>query len=133
MGPQVPKNLWAIFPVAPATPDTEQSLTVSLQVQIAQANTPQQIDLGSDLRLKGFTLQGLYIDTSIIGQAVTITVWGTQQLITVKANTQGYYRVIAPAGEDNAAAKLTVQAAGAGLLNLQLLNGWVDGFQWPTQ
>ncbi len=87
------------------------------------------IDLQS-LQSRNFlsVIQSVFIDNSANPQAVTMAIDGTQQRVTAKAYTQGYYTVLIPNPP-----RFTVSSAGAVVVRLQCLNVPVAGAVWSTQ
>jgi hypothetical protein len=76
-------------------------------------------------------VQCLYIDNSKNGNALTVTVGISQQVITVKANTQGYFPVLAPQS-----ATFTIVSTGnqAGVIpTIHFLNAPFPCYSWLTQ
>lgn len=73
-------------------------------------------------------VQCLYIDNSGSSNPVVVTVNGTNQNITAKANTQGYYAVLAP----NPCKLTFAGTANTVLVPVFLLNMPVSGSVWST-
>lgn len=92
----------------------------------AQSSYP--IDLQSLQQRNSFTaVQSIYVDNSGNAQNVTFTFQGSQQPITCKARTQGYYTVIAPNP-----VRFTAASTGTVVVKVQLLNVPVAGAVWST-
>lgn len=74
-------------------------------------------------------IQTVYVDTSQTDMSVTITIGASQQLITVKGRTQGYYPVVCPNPF-----KVQVQSPGSSdLVGIFFLNYPVAPCQWASQ
>lgn len=74
-------------------------------------------------------VQSVYIDNSASANPLTLTFPGTQQNITVKGHTQGYYPVVPFTGT------FTWQAAmnGGGNVPVIFMNVRFEAAQWATQ
>ncbi|MDE2020111.1 MAG: DUF1859 domain-containing protein [Patescibacteria group bacterium] len=73
-------------------------------------------------------VQSVYIDNSANAAAYTLQVGGTQQNITVKGKTQGYYPVVPFTGTF----QWTSSMAGGGTVNLIFMNQRFEAAQWAT-
>lgn len=75
------------------------------------------------------SVQTLYIDNSATGNsAITVTMQGTNQKIIVKANTQGYYPVLA-----GTVLQFTFEStASTAIIPVYMLNVPIAPFQWAT-
>ena len=74
-------------------------------------------------------VQSVFIDNSLNTKALSITFPGTQQKITVKANTQGYYPIIPFNGT------FTWQAVSIGaavIVPVIFMNEHFEAAQWTT-
>jgi hypothetical protein len=74
-------------------------------------------------------VQSIWIDNSLNAKALSIVFPGTQQKITVKANTQGYYPVVPFQGT------FTWQANSIGaavIVPVIFMNERFEAAQWPT-
>lgn len=75
-------------------------------------------------------VQSVYIDNADNAQKFTLQILeGNVQRIVAKANTQGYYPLIAPNG------KLSYSASTTGNVNINIIwmNIFVNTIVWPTQ
>lgn len=73
-------------------------------------------------------VQTLFIDASGTDKPVVVTIGGTNQIITAKGRTQGYYSALIPNP-----VKLTVTCIGGPIgLQIFLINVPVPGVVWPT-
>lgn len=74
-------------------------------------------------------VQACFIDASQVDAPVTIQPQGSNQTLTVKGRTQGYYALLA----SNPFSVLVSCANGAGIVLVQFLNFPVASAQWSTQ
>ncbi len=72
--------------------------------------------------------QSVFIDNSLNAAAVSITFDGTQQKVTAKPYTQGYYTVLCPNP-----IRFLAASTGAVVVRVYLLNVPVAGAVWSTQ
>lgn len=92
------------------------------------ATTEYDFDFTQQVQNKQFTtVQGLYVDNSANASSVVITVGGTNQTITVKANTCGYYTLLSTG---NPSFKIT--SAGGVSVPLVFLNFYVPPTVWAV-
>jgi len=75
-------------------------------------------------------VQSVYIDNSGNANPFTITFPGTQQSITVKGRTQGYYPIVPFQGTFSWAASTLVAPA---TVNVIFMNVQFEAAQWATQ
>lgn len=136
-------NAFANYRTAPPIPKVgqdgqvqyEQAFSTTLSFAATTAN--QSFDLTADDRAYDFSWVSMFVDNSSQNSVpLTIVVAGTGQRIVVKANTQGYYPVIAPARSESAGnlgAQVFAPTAGVQfLVQIMLLNYMVTPFVWPT-
>lgn len=71
-------------------------------------------------------IQSLYINNSLNGSAIFITVPGSQQTLTIKANTLAYLPVIVSVGSP----KMTFASAGGVVVPIQVMNFFVSPIVW---
>jgi hypothetical protein len=75
-------------------------------------------------------VQILYVDNTNANAALlTITVQGTQQVIKVKANEQGYFPVLAP---ESAGFTFSIPAPAANSVNVHFINAPMPAATWLT-
>ena len=73
-------------------------------------------------------VQAVYIDNSKNAQTLTLIFGGTQQSITVKANTQGYYPIVPSTGTFS----WTASSTGAVNVPVIFMNTKFEAAQWAT-
>lgn len=132
-------NQWANFKLpCPYIDDKEQPQCFSGQFTFSNTQTTDTVDLTPDDRAIDFSLRTLYIDNSSPNSVqVAITIAGTNQVITVPANTQGYYPALAQdrwTGAANLSLTGNAPNAGAALfpVKIHLINFMIEPFQWKT-
>lgn len=133
-------NQWANFRLpCPYLDETkEQPQCFSGQFSFQNTQLTDVVDLTADDRALDFSLRTLYIDNSNANSVqVAITIAGTNQVVTVPANTQGYYPVLAQdrrTGGANLSLTGNAPNAGAALfpVKIHLINFMVEPFQWKT-
>ena len=88
-------------------------------------------DLDAELlQARGFfsMIQSIFIDASMSGVNVSVTVNGTGQVITAKFRTQGYYSLLVP----NPVRLTFSSVGGVAGVRIQLLNVPIPGAVWST-
>ena len=90
------------------------------------ANAEWVLDYGN-MQQRNFLnmVQSVWVDNSLNGSILAITVPGTNQVLKVPPNTQGYFPLIVPNP-----LKLVFDSAGGVLCQVILLNFPVAGFMW---
>jgi len=74
-------------------------------------------------------LQSIYLNLNGFASSLTVNVRTTNQTIVAKANTQGYYAVLAPA---KGSTVLEFTTAGAAVIPVHFVNVPIDPAVWPT-
>lgn len=72
-------------------------------------------------------IQSVFVDNSLNASALSITINGTNQVIKVRANSQGYYTVLVPNPP-----KMTFATVGAVMVQVILCNFPVPGATWAV-
>lgn len=119
----------ASIPVYNAQVPQEGPIAIPLNLDFT-ANTTYNLDIKT-LIDQGFLsmVQTLFLDTTGLTGNLTVTIQGSNQLIIVKPNTQGYYPVICPNP-----VRMTFTNTGGTQKNFLafILNMPIAGVQWPT-
>lgn len=118
----------ASIPVFNAQVPSEGPMCVSLRLDFT-ATTEFDLD-GKQLTDAGYLslLQTLFIDSTGANANITVNIAGTNQNITVKPNTQGYYPIICP----NPFRLVFTCANGPSNVLILLLNMPIAPGQWAT-
>ena len=92
------------------------------------AQSDYDLDMQNAQSLNQFDLcQTIFVDNSVGGAAVTITINGSGQVIVVKAGQQGYYNVMCPNP-----IKIHFNSAGGGLVTVFLIDVAIPGATWSA-
>jgi len=92
------------------------------------AATEYDFDLTQQQQQGQFTtLQTVYIDNSSNAAALTLTVQGTNQVITWAPNTQGFVTIVS-----QVPAKFSISTSGGILIAVQLMNFYIPPAMWKT-
>lgn len=111
-------------------PPTQKVMPVILDFTSLAAGETIDMDLSEFVR-RGFIdmIQGIYVDMTGYPNALEVTFNGSNQSVTFKPNTAGYYPVFCPNP-----AKLSFAAqAGSPQITVFLYNFPVSGLVWDTQ
>ena len=112
--------------LAPTEDQGPRALFVSLALS---ANVPFSDDLTIETENGTISnVQAVYIDNSYSGSGIFSLSLDSGQVITVKANTQGYFPIFT-----HAQVRYTAQTAGTSTVKLTFLNFPLDPSQWATQ
>lgn len=104
----------------------------AMRIQIDFTTLAQQsFDLQEEFLMAQMPMvQTLYIDNTGANAALlTVSVQGTQQVIKAKANTQGYYPVLAP---ESCGFMFSIPAPAANQVNVHFINVPMPAVQWAS-
>jgi hypothetical protein len=105
------------------------AIPLNLDFTNATGKTSYLVDLSVvQYQTRMSMVQTVYIDLSGTDSPLEIQVQGTNQTVTAKGRTQGYYNVLAPAPT-----RLQITCLANAVIPVALINVPIAGAVWPTQ